>query len=99
MRPDKKKVVDEVWDQDRINSFLDKKPLGPTQDADFSALLYAYRSMRAPDFAKFVSAFTAQARNLDASNSRGQTVMQIITKHRKAKEFVDILSNAGATGP
>ena len=53
MRADKIKVIDEVWDDARIDSFLDKEPLGD-EPADFSKLLNAYRSMRVEDFGIFL---------------------------------------------
>ena len=48
MRPDKTKVVDEIWDDERIDSFLSKQPMGD-EPAEFSLLLNAYRSMRPAD--------------------------------------------------
>ena len=59
MRADKAKVVDEIWDDERVHSFLAKAPLGPDEDPDFSKLIFAYRSMRVDDFARFIPAFTA----------------------------------------
>ena len=97
MRPDKAKVVDEVWDEQRIRSFLDKAPLAAGMDADFSALLYAYRSMRPGDFALFIDWFRQAGRNLEAENDQGETLMDIITRHRLAQPFQDILEAAGAT--
>ena len=97
MRPDKAKVVDEVWDEQRIRSFLDKAPLAAGMDADFSALLYAYRSMRPGDFALFIDWLRQAGRNLEAENDQGETLMDIITRHRLAQPFQDILEAAGAT--
>ena len=97
MRPDKAKVVDEVWDEQRIRSFLDKAPLAAGMDADFSALLYAYRSMRPGDFALFIDWFRQAGRNLEAENDQGETLLDIITRHRLARPFQDILKAAGAT--
>ena len=96
MRPDKAKVSDEVFDDDRIRSFLDKSPLGAEPSADFSALLYAYRSMRANDFARFVEFFLADGRDLSARNRQGQTVADIIAEHRHGKDFLQVLAQHGA---
>lgn len=96
MRPDKAKVVDEVFDDERIRSFLDKAPLGAEPSVDFSALLYAYRSMRSEDFARFVEFFKSEGRNLSATNRHGQTVAQVIAEHRHATDFVDVLKQHGA---
>ena len=96
MRPDKAKVVDEVWDEQRIRSFLDKAPLAKGMDADFSALLYAYRSMRPNDFEIFIRWFREAGRNLEAENDRGETLLGIIAEHRLAQPFRAVLQAAGA---
>jgi hypothetical protein len=96
MRPDKAKVVDEIWDEERIRSFLDKTPMGDEADPDYSVLLHGYRSMRAEDFQRFLQLFCAQGRNLDARSNAGQTLLETIAGHRKAAEFRDILRRASA---
>lgn len=96
MRPDKEKVVDEVWDDERIRSFLHKLPMGEQTSGDFSALLYAYRSMRPEDFARFVELFAADGRDLRATSNDGQTLAQVIVAHRHAQPFLDILQQHGA---
>ena len=96
MRPDKEKVVDEVWDDERIRGFLDKSPMGEQANADYSVLLYAYRGMRADDFRRFISMFVAAGRDLDAPDNNGQTLLQILQSHRKATLFRQILEQHGA---
>lgn len=96
MRPDKQKVVDEVWDDERIRAFLRKAPLAAGLDPDFSALLYAYRSMRPEDFRTFVGYFQEAGRNLEAKNDQGQTLLQAIAAHRRAAPFRQALLDAGA---
>ncbi len=98
-RRDKLKVVDEVWTDERIRSFLDKRPLAPGMNADFSALLFAYRAMRASDFRKFIRYFKAAGRNLDARGDSGETLLQCIASHRRAEPFSQILIEAGAARP
>ncbi|MBH81122.1 MAG: hypothetical protein CMQ49_11500 [Gammaproteobacteria bacterium] len=94
MRPDKAKVVDEIWDQERIRSFLDKAPMGEEADPDYSVLLYAYRSMRPDDFRGFLDMFCKQGRNLNARSNTGLTLLQTIAHHRKAAEFRSIIEGA-----
>jgi hypothetical protein len=96
MRPDKEKVVDEVWDDERIRGFLDKSPMGEQANADYSVLLHAYRSMRADDFRRFISMFVAAGRDLDATDNHGQTLLQMLQLHRKATPFRQILEQHGA---
>ncbi len=98
MRPDKQKVVDEVWDDERIESFLDKTPMGEESSRDFSALLNAYRSMRPGDFERFLERFKALGRELDARSNDGQTLLELIADHRHGEDFREILLRHGATG-
>ncbi len=96
MRADKQKVVDEVWEDERIRSFLRKAPLAAGLDADYSALLHAYRSMRPDDFRTFIGYFQAAGRNLKAENDDGETLLEVIANHRRAGPFRKILCDAGA---
>ena len=87
VRPDKQKVVDEVWDDARIRAFLDKAPLGEGVDPDFSVLLYAYRSMRPDDFETFIGYFVQAGRNLEARGEAGETLAELIAAHRHSEPF------------
>jgi len=91
MRPDKAKVVNEEWDDARIDSFLDKGAMGD-EPAEFSILLHAYRSMRAEDFARFVGKFTARGGNVNALDKRGKSLLETIADHDKAGAFREILA-------
>ena len=95
-RPDKQQVIDEVWNDARIEDFLSKAPLSPGEDTDFSALIYAYRSMRPDDFERFLIRFVAAGRDLEARGRNGQTLRQVITPHRQAAPFLVLLSAHGA---
>ncbi|NKB97803.1 MAG: hypothetical protein GKR90_04795 [Pseudomonadales bacterium] len=93
MRADKAKVVDEVWDDARIESFLNKEPMGETP-GDHSKLLYAYRSMRPEDFVRFLTRFKTAGGDIDARNEHGETLLDIIADHAKSGPFQAILSGA-----
>jgi hypothetical protein len=90
-RPDKQEIRNEIWTEGRIRAFLDKAPLGPGEDPDYSALLYAYRSMRPEDFAVFVDLFVAAGRNLNARGRLGVTLLETIATHRHAAPFREIV--------
>ena len=90
MRVDKAKVTDEVWDDDRVKSFLDKGPLGD-EPADYSKLLHAYRSMRPEDFGRFLKVYSAAGGQLDAVDKEGRTLAQVIQHHSKAQPFLALL--------
>lgn len=100
MRPDKKKIIDEVWDDERIKSFLDKNV--PVQSgesfpgsADFHVLLHAYHAMRVDDFSRFLAYFTAAGRDTQAQNADGKTLAQYLKRHRKAGPFIEALKAVG----
>ena len=97
MRPDKTKVVDEVWDDARIEAFLHKAPLGDERSADYSALLYAYRSMRPDDFATFIRLFVDAGRDVNAKSNGGETLLATIRDHRHGAPFRAILEKVGGT--
>ncbi|MEZ5550397.1 MAG: hypothetical protein R3E82_05880 [Pseudomonadales bacterium] len=61
MRPDKTSLVNEVWDDQRIESFLEKLPMGNASSGDCSVLLNTCRSMR-PLFGNFSAPMVRPAR-------------------------------------
>ena len=95
MKKDKAKVVDEVWDDARIESFLAKQPYGEAPLA-FSQLLHAYRSMRLEDFEKFLNKFTASGGDINSTNQHGQTLAEVISSHKSAAPFLKLLESTGS---
>jgi hypothetical protein len=95
MRKDKVKVLDEVWTEDHVKSFLNVRSHDGTAD-DFHMLLKAYQSMRVSDFELFVSHFCSEGRDLQATGKDGRTVLEVISSHRRGVEYADILTKAGA---
>jgi hypothetical protein len=94
MRPDKKAIVDEVWDDARIAGFLQKPPMGDGETADFSILLNAYRSMRVEDFVRFLPVYKAAGKSVDAPNKQGQTLSEYIAPQRKAAPFIEVINRS-----
>jgi hypothetical protein len=92
-RKDKKKVVDEVWTEERVRSFLDLLPPEGV-DADFHRLLRAYQSMRVEDFADFVAMFVAAGGRLDARGPQQQTLLEEVARHRHGAAFAEVLRAA-----
>jgi hypothetical protein len=95
MKKDKEKVLDEVWTEDRVRSFLEVRPHDGT-DEDFHMLLKAYQSMRPSDFELFVQFFGEQGRDVNATGPGGRTVLAIVSEHRYGVEYAEILQAAGA---
>lgn len=94
MRRDKRKVIDEVWDDARVKGFLDKRPPDLPGDPDFHVLLFAYQSMRVADFERFLRFFVQAGRNLSARNAAGQDVAAYIARHRQARPYLALLAAA-----
>ncbi len=86
--PSQPQVTDEVWDDDRVRSFLDNRPYDG--NPDFHVLLKAYRGMRVEDFARFLKFFTEAGRNLDAQDNKGRTLWSIIKTHRQGADFISL---------
>lgn len=97
MKKDKKQVIDEVWTEEHVRSFLNVRSYDGT-DEDFHMLLKAYQAMRASDFELFVGFFCAEGRSLEATGRDGRSVLDIIETHRHGGEYADILRRAGAGG-
>ena len=87
--PSQPQVTDEVWDDDRVKSFLALETPG-TESADFQILLTAYRGMRPDDFTRFLRFFVEAGRDLDVQDKKGRTLWQIISNHRQGAEFLKI---------
>ena len=95
MRKDKAKVIDEVWTDERVRSFLRVKSYDG-EARDFHILLKAYQSMRHEDFAKFLGYFTEDGRDVNCPNRQGRTVLEIVKEHRKGTPYAEALQAAGA---
>ncbi len=95
MKKDKEKVIDEVWTEDHIRSFLDVRARDGGND-DFHMLLKAYQSMRAEDFALFVEMFQSQQRDINATGREGISVLDIVSEHRQGGAYANVLRSAGA---
>jgi hypothetical protein len=93
LKKDKEKVLDEVWTEARVESFLQVEP--PTGvDRDFHRLHKAYQSMRADNFESFVAMFIADNGNINATNPEGETVLTIASIHRNSGPQVAVLTAA-----
>ncbi|MDB3856412.1 PA4642 family protein [Halieaceae bacterium] len=95
MKKDKEKVIDEVWTQDRVKSFLEVKSYDNSNE-DFHMLFKAYQSMRADNFTEFVEFFSLEKRDINAKNDAGQSVLDIVKEHRNSEQYATILTKAGA---
>lgn len=95
LRKDKEKVIGEIFDDERIKSFLDY-PAPEGIHPDFHVLEKAYRGMREENFPTFVSFFVEAGRDLNAPGPDGRTFLQTIKNHRIAGDYIQVLEAAGA---
>jgi hypothetical protein len=95
MKKDKLKVIDEVWTEDRVKSFLSVKSYDGGNE-DFHMLMKAYQSMRADNFDEFVQFYLNKSRDINARNADRLSVLDIVREHRNSTEYIEILTKAGA---
>jgi hypothetical protein len=88
-------VTDEWWSDERVQTFLEMETVAG-EHPDYHVLLKAYRGMIPEAFARFVEFFVEDGRNLDEAGPDGRTVLQLMTTHRHAGEYAEILREAGA---
>ncbi len=86
VKKDKQKVLGEVFDDERIKSFLEL--VAPADmDADFHVLEKAYRGMGVDNFATFLDFFVQAGRNLSAKNPQGQALVDIVGEHSHGEAY------------
>ncbi len=93
--PSQPKTVDEDWSDERVKSFLSLQPLDEL-NPDYHVLIKAYQAMVAPDFARFVTFFVAEGRDINAKDSNGKTILDLISQHGRSAAYADSLKSAGA---
>ena len=84
-------TFNEIWPDERVFAYLQRLP--PTGvDADFHVLYTAYKHMRPHDFERLLQQFTADGRDVNATNGQGQTLAQVIAQYPLHQtEFVALL--------
>lgn len=95
LKKDKKKVLGEVFDDERVKSFLDVEGNGEI-DVDYLTLERAYRGMNIENFETFVTLFVDDDRDISAKNPQGKTLLQVIKGHRLSSDYSKALEAAGA---
>ena len=95
LKKDKEKVLGEVFDDERVRSFLGyQAPAGVSND--FHALEKAYRGMNIDNFVTFLGFFKEAGRDLNATNPDGKTLAEVAGEHGHGVEYVDALRAAAA---
>ena len=94
-KKDKVKVFGGEWTEDMLREFLTANSFDGS-DADYVAVIRAYRHMLPLVFADFVELFKDEGHNLNAKNAQGETILQTISAHAKGEPYAEALRNAGA---
>ncbi|MDC3264005.1 MAG: PA4642 family protein [Porticoccaceae bacterium] len=93
LKKDKEKVLGEVFDDERVRSFLDyQAPTGVSND--FHLLEKAYRGMNIDNFVTFLGFFKEAGKDLNATNPDGQSLAEVAAEHGHGAEYVDALRAA-----
>lgn len=87
--PSQPSVTDEIWDDERVKSFLDMES-AQNESRDFHVLQKAYRGMRPEDFERFLRFFLDDNRDINATDKRGRTLWEIIKAHRQGADFIQV---------
>lgn len=96
LKKDKQKVLGEVFDDERIKTFL---AFEAPEDVspDFHLLEKAYRGMNIENFDTFLTFFLEAGHDISAQNPNGKTLLAIVSEHHHGDEYVDALKKHGAT--
>tara|TARA_B110000858_G_scaffold175732_2_gene209389 strand:+ start:2328 stop:2654 length:327 start_codon:yes stop_codon:yes gene_type:complete len=86
---------DEEWSDERLKAGLDVLPPEGLPH-DYNILLRAYRGMTADLFARFIVFYTQAGHDINVSLEDGSTFLDLVSRHRKASEYGEILKQAGA---
>ena len=96
LKKDKQKVLGEVFDDERVKSFLDYlAPQGVSRD--FHLLEKAYRGMNIDNFISFVDFFKQAGYDLNATNPDGLSMVKIMNQHKQGIDYAQALIKAGAS--
>ena len=96
LKKDKQKVLGEVFDEERVKSFLEYQPPEGVS-RDFHLLEKAYRGMNIDNYVSFVDFFKQAGYDLNATNPDGLTMVQIMNQHKQGIDYAQALIDAGAS--
>lgn len=92
---DKEKVFGGDWTEAMLREFLQGHEFDGNE-ADYNAVIRAYRHMLPEVFADFIALFKDEGHNLNAKSASGETLLQTISSHAKGEPYAVALREAGA---
>mgnify|MGYP000571990081 FL=1 len=75
--------------------FLSLKPLDGSSH-DYHVLLQAYQHMTPAFFERFLAMFVAEGRDLNAKSVENNTIVELISEHRRSIDYLAALNANGA---
>ncbi len=85
----------EEWSDERLRLFLELKPPSD-MSAEYNILLKAYRGMTAELFERFIEIYIDAGNNVNCKHVDGTTLFDLVSRHRKSKDYAVILKSVGA---
>ena len=95
LKKDKQKVLGEVFDDERIKTFLEYEAYGDT-NPDYHLLEKAYRGMKADNFSTFLQFFVEEGHDINAINQQGHSFLHTISTHRQSEDYIHAMKDHGA---
>lgn len=92
---DKEKVIGEDLDETKVARYLEMQPYGD-ENADFHVLVKAYRGLPAEAFARFLLLFVQHGRDINATDAKGRTLLQLASENTRHPQYAQILKQHGA---
>lgn len=85
-------TFNEEWSDARVFAYLEQQPPQGT-NADFHVLYHAFKHMRAMDYERLLVKFTADGRDVNATNPQGQRIHDVIASYPRQKDdFLAVLA-------
>ena len=85
-------TFNEAWSDERVAGYLNHLPPAG-ENADFHVLYHAYKQMRPHDFERLLNLFTQAGRSLEATNSHGESIGQLIARFPEhSQPFQEVLA-------
>lgn len=85
-------TFNEEWSDARVFAYLEQQPPQGI-NADFHVLYHAFKHMRAMDYERLLVKFTADGRDVNATNPQGQRIHDVIAEYPRQKDdFLQVLA-------
>ncbi len=92
---DKQKVIGEQLDEAQVARFLEMQPQ-TGENTDFHILIKAYRGLPVEAFSRFLQLFVDHGRDINAQNTKGETILTLAKQHQNQPGYAEILEQFGA---